>query len=1266
MSLEVEPVYFISTRSSTDVFTREEESGSGLKLVFTTDTTGTYEIRDEDAYGRSSHHLFAQISPGYLIKFSLLDRFIGNDHHFISVTLNTLNRSIDDGNLVKYTGNFTLESTNFAGLIYKRVYFTKTQLIPFFGGTVGVSGNVGDLDDVNTSGAVDRDVLIYNSTTADWEPSRVDYTELTNVPATFPPASHTHTKADITDFAHNHPISEVTGLQTALDQRVTKGGDTDGAPLVVGTNDSYNLNIITNNTQKFTVNTSGQLVADTPNYETLVTSDQVLANKRYVDDQVGGTDTLQELNDTDIPVPPNPDQVLTYDDPSAKWVAKFVDAPKVTYDNTASGLTATDVKGAIDELDTAVEGKQANLPTGVCGDTLVYQTGPGWTNGYPVVPRLDFATEFTDQICIGEMVVDNSEDKLVHAGEAGVYRFVPLSIAPITASSNYPNFNTLYTPYARWLADDFTAAGASSTWPSMTGLPASNGSIAFSSGNVEKLNLGGKPFYASRPVDWNDNAHDLAIHLPTGKITGQSWTAGFVIAKWKSRPNGAGSFGRIIINQPSSSSDIAHPWNIAFMMENNNTDVLRSWYDGTAYNYSPGWQARMENEPATCVFFRYDQTINEYTVWINGVTNNNPYLTVTRDMSAVQLGYFVFGNDRNEGSCSHVWVGEAIMWDRALSQTDIEDVSETLMIEYGRRAAPPANTLQYYRNTDPTPSNDISENHQVGSQWYNTTTDKVFICLDSTSGAAVWREVSRFSTKVEPSGDVVGTTDAQTLTNKTINGTNNTISNLAIANTTGLQTALDSKVEQGFNVGGGTGNLFRDKTGVNLNFKSISGTANLVVANNADTIGLSLNNVSLVGHSHDASAVTTGILSVDRGGTGAGTHTVNNFLQGNGTSAVTATKIVPTGDVVGTSDVQTLTNKTIVSANNTLTIPLNDLSDVNTAGHINRSVLESNGTSWVARYRALAQQPANCVLFTTQGTGSTPVAGEIMFLDADNVNQLTTPASVTKIRISKTDVHGMTSPFNQTSMFLQNDGYSLVGTARDGASSLRHYAFQVSGSVTDGGSYFEIPVLSVTSFGSLFASGHLATFSQNMLDVLQDFRAGVTSPAEGHLLRYDAVDRRFRNFLPSLAFAFWDSNATSSGGLFNQVNWVQGTFNGTQLLRNFTIGTNNGFTYTASRNINIEIRYVVVATTTGNDRTLRFNWYRNPSALTNPAIGGLIGGSGSTMIARQSSDDTESCSGQAFVLSIAQNDVFRMYVTNVENADSATILDCRVAIREIL
>lgn len=55
-------------------------------------------------------------------------------------------------------------------------------------------------------------------------------------------------------------------------------------------------------------------------------------------------------------------------------------------------------------------------------------------------------------------------------------------------------------------------------------------------------------------------------------------------------------------------------------------------------------------------------------------------------------------------------------------------------------------------------------------------------------------------------------------------------------------------------------------------------------------------------------AGTTGTLSTDRGGTGAATLT--GVVIGNGVSAFTAVT-APTGDFIGTTDTQTLTNKTV-------------------------------------------------------------------------------------------------------------------------------------------------------------------------------------------------------------------------------------------------------------------------------------------------------------------------------------------------------------------
>jgi hypothetical protein len=54
-------------------------------------------------------------------------------------------------------------------------------------------------------------------------------------------------------------------------------------------------------------------------------------------------------------------------------------------------------------------------------------------------------------------------------------------------------------------------------------------------------------------------------------------------------------------------------------------------------------------------------------------------------------------------------------------------------------------------------------------------------------------------------------------------------------------------------------------------------------------------------------------LSAARGGTGVTSLTSGRVLVGNGTGAVDLTKVAPAGDFVGTTDIQTLTNKTLTT-----------------------------------------------------------------------------------------------------------------------------------------------------------------------------------------------------------------------------------------------------------------------------------------------------------------------------------------------------------------
>lgn len=149
-----------------------------------------------------------------------------------------------------------------------------------------------------------------------------------------------------------------------------------------------------------------------------------------------------------------------------------------------------------------------------------------------------------------------------------------------------------------------------------------------------------------------------------------------------------------------------------------------------------------------------------------------------------------------------------------------------------------------------------------------------------------------------PAGTIVGTTDAQALTNKTIAGGSNTITGLS------LTTAVTGVLPAG---NGGTGqssyavgDLVYAATTTTLGKRAAVATGSVLLS-------AGLNTAPTWGKVALASAVS-GTLPVANGGTGA--TTLTGILKGNGTGAFTAVT-APSGAIVGTTDMQTLTNKTL-------------------------------------------------------------------------------------------------------------------------------------------------------------------------------------------------------------------------------------------------------------------------------------------------------------------------------------------------------------------
>lgn len=87
------------------------------------------------------------------------------------------------------------------------------------------------------------------------------------------------------------------------------------------------------------------------------------------------------------------------------------------------------------------------------------------------------------------------------------------------------------------------------------------------------------------------------------------------------------------------------------------------------------------------------------------------------------------------------------------------------------------------------------------------------------------------------------------------------------------------------------------------------------IQDTANSVQTALNTKAASSHNHSATNITSGILDVARGGTGAGTFTSGSYLKGAGTSAITAQSGIPAGDInSGTLSTDRFPTGTIVNS----------------------------------------------------------------------------------------------------------------------------------------------------------------------------------------------------------------------------------------------------------------------------------------------------------------------------------------------------------------
>jgi hypothetical protein len=163
-------------------------------------------------------------------------------------------------------------------------------------------------------------------------------------------------------------------------------------------------------------------------------------------------------------------------------------------------------------------------------------------------------------------------------------------------------------------------------------------------------------------------------------------------------------------------------------------------------------------------------------------------------------------------------------------------------------------------------------------------------------------------------GAIIDSASVQSLSNKIINGNCNTITNISLASSVvGILpvvsggTGLSSITLGGVLIGNNSSTpTIQTLNGNIIDSASIQSLSNKIINGNCNTI----TNISL------ASSVV-GILPVVNGGTGLSSITLNGVLIGNNSSTPTVQTI--SGNVVGTTNLQALSNKVINANCNTLT-----------------------------------------------------------------------------------------------------------------------------------------------------------------------------------------------------------------------------------------------------------------------------------------------------------------------------------------------------------
>jgi hypothetical protein len=311
----------------------------------------------------------------------------------------------------------------------------------------------------------------------------------------------------------------------------------------------------------------------------------------------------------------------------------------------------------------------------------------------------------------------------------------------IDGTTPYADISTVFTPDVR-----YDPSGISGTVGNVNWIP-SIGTVPLpvqDQGTLTTIStIAGKP---SVDLPLNNGWITLDTNLVT--TDSDDWTVVLLANNFTLNSNSVYADFMVNPNDP-----LGNPPNISFMQEGGPGGTFRTYFAGAPTNpsgsaqlfWSPVLNGSLVNATPFVFVFRSSAN-NTFRVWANSLNdvlyvNDGIYNTVGDNWR-----YMRFGGDPAQIWKTGINVSEFMFWKSALTDAQVTDLSASLLEEYSVRTATPPQVVAlksvFESNSAPTQNTDSTLGYTIGSRWLDTTTEKEYVCLDATVGAAIWKETT--------------------------------------------------------------------------------------------------------------------------------------------------------------------------------------------------------------------------------------------------------------------------------------------------------------------------------------------------------------------------------------------------------------------------------------------------------------------------------------------------------------------------------------------